>query len=440
MKLLFKLDIDKRNDLSKPQSIIAYFNGNINGKRTKPQKPTPHKVLAKHFSKGEVSGTYEKHKINASLNKLRSIFHQEVVKAKVKGLEIDKSILVRSIMLEEGMDVEIPDVVYLDDYTRTFISEMRFMLNDKGTAGLADNTKRQYINWNNLLLQYQKEREETGGARISLKYATIQELNDYVKFLIEREYASATISKRIKNLKTIAGHAKKKGLAVSPAFNDYENGFTQKKEKEDIIFLSKEEVAKIKTPNDDLPNHLKNTQTIVAFSLALGQRVSDMMNITPETFRLDDDGDYIADVKQEKTGKQVSIPINDKALIKLIKEAKSNGEPLFRAISDQKYNDYIKELGKRQGITDIIKGKQRIQTQYGYRLTETEGEKYKYISSHTFRRTLISLLYQANVPEYHILKISGHSETSTLHAYIGDDPMRTKQQTQELKNMLPDTF
>ena len=71
---------------------------------------------------------------------------------------------------------------------------------------------------------------------------------------------------------------------------------------------------------------------------------------------------------------------------------------------------------------------------------EAEGEKYKYLSSHTFRRTLISLLYQANVPEYHILKISGHSETSTLHAYIGDDPMRTKQQTQELKNMLPDTF
>ncbi|MGY8866719.1 MAG: tyrosine-type recombinase/integrase [Methylophagaceae bacterium] len=440
MKLLFKLDIDKRNDLSKPQSIIAYYNGKINGKRTKPQKPTPHKVLAKHFIKGEVSGTYEKHEINASLNKLRSIFHQEVVKAKVKGLEIDKSILVRSIMLAEGMDVEIPDVVYLDDYTRTFISEMRFMQNNKGSAGLADSTKRQYINWNNLLLQYQKEREETGGARISLKHATIQDLNDYVKFLIDREYASATISKRIKNLKTIAGHAKKKGLVVSPAFNDVENGFSQKKDKEDIIFLSKDEVIKIKTPNDDLPDHLKNTQTIVAFSLAIGQRVSDMMRITPKSFRLDDDGDYIAEIKQEKTGKQVSIPIKDKALVKVIKEAKSNGEPLFRVISDQKYNDYIKALAQRQGIVSKIKGKQRIPTKYGYRLTEVEGEKYKFISSHTFRRTLISLLYQANVPEYHILKISGHSDTSTLHAYIGDDPMRTKQQTQELKNMLPDTY
>jgi len=440
MKLLFKLDIDKRNNLLNPQSIIAYYNNNNNGKRTKPQKPTRWKVLAKHFSKGVLSGIYEKHEINASLNKLRSIFHQEVVKAKLKGLEIDKSILIRSIMLEEGVDVEISDVTYLDDYTDTFISEMRFMSNNNGTIGLADSTKRQYNNWKNLLHQYQEERQEVGGARISLKHATIQELNDYVKFLIEREYAPATISKRIKNLKTIAGHAKNKELAVSPAFNDYENGFTQKKDKEDIIFLSKEEVSKIKTPNDDLPDHLVNTQTIVVFSLALGQRVSDMMRITPQSFRLDDDGDYIADIKQEKTGKQVSIPINDKALIKVIKEAKSNGEPLFRVISDQKYNDYIKELAKRQGITDIIKGKQRIQTQYGYRLTETRGEKYKYISSHTFRRTLISLLYQENVPEYHILKISGHSETSTLHAYIGDDPMRTKQQTQELKNMLPNAF
>ena len=367
---------------------------------------------------------------------MRTIFHEEAVRAKLKGLEVDKSTITRAIRLEEGQEAEIPEVVYLDEFTNNiFLNQMRFMANSKGKAGLADSTKRQYRNCKNLLLKYQEESD----TRISLLHATIDDINRFVAFLINREYAPATISKRIKNLKTIASYAKKKALNVSPSFNDVENGFSQKKDKEDIIFLSKEEEVSIKAPNDDLPEHLKNTQRIVAFSLALGQRISDMMRLSHETFHEDRDGDYVANIKQWKTGKRVSIPVKDKMLKAIIKEAKLKAQPLFRTISHQKYNDYIKALAQRQSIVSKIKGKQRTPTKYGYRLLEVEGEKYKFISSHTFRRTLISLLYQANVPEYHILKISGHSETSILHAYIGDDPMRTEQQTQELKNMLPDT-
>lgn len=89
------------------------------------------------------------------------------------------------------------------------------------------------------------------------------------------------------------------------------------------------------------------------------------------------------------------------------------------------------------GIDSIIKAKARKKVKNGYRNVETEGEKYRFISSHTFRRTALTRLYQIGIPEYHILQISGHSKSETLHAYLGIDPNK-EAQTLELKRLLKD--
>ncbi|MDG1029065.1 MAG: hypothetical protein P8O98_08680, partial [Flavobacteriaceae bacterium] len=96
MKLLFKQDIKPTTNLNKPQSIVAYYNGKREGKQTKPQYPTGHQVLPKHFSNGRVINTYEKHDINASLKKMEAIFHEEVEGATQKGLDLDKALLIRT--------------------------------------------------------------------------------------------------------------------------------------------------------------------------------------------------------------------------------------------------------------------------------------------------------------------------------------------------------
>ena len=123
------------------------------------------------------------------------------------------------------------------------------------------------------------------------------------------------------------------------------------------------------------------------------------------------------------------MPIVEEKEIEVVKTR------LYRAISDQKYNDYIKVLGKRAGIDTIIKAKARKKVKNGYRNVETKGEKYRFISSHTFRRTALTRLYQIGIPEYHILQISGHSKSETLHTYLGIDPNK-EAQTLELKRML----
>ena len=80
---------------------------------------------------------------------------------------------------------------------------------------------------------------------------------------------------------------------------------------------------------------------------------------TELAFIKDKEGIYIAHITQKKTGKQVSIPVMEEKAIEVIETG------LFRVISDQNYNDYIKELGKIAGIDTITTGTERIELENG---------------------------------------------------------------------------
>ena len=429
MKLLYKQDIRKATNLSKPQSIIAYYNGQRDGKPTKIQYPTGHKVLAKHFSEGRVINTYEKHDINASLKKMEAIFHEEIEEAIQKGLDPDKALLIRTIRKAQGLNPEIPKNLFLLDYIYKFLDKMDRMENNKGGLGLAKGTQKYYKTLYNIYKDYEAIQQKEGVSRTTLQHATIEEIEGFRDYLIKQKYAQATITKRIKSIKAVVNHAKRRGIAVSNAFSDFRNARNQTKNKEEIIYLTEGEIKQITNPDLDLPPYLHNTQRIVIIHLATGQRVSDIMKLNIRSFRAEKDGTFTAFIRQQKTGKEVIIPIVEEQALEVIKTG------LFRAISDQKYNNYIKELGRKAEINTIIRAKERKKVESGFRNIETEGEKYKFISSHTFRRTALTLLYQKGIPEYHILQISGHSKSETLHAYLGIDPNK-EARTLELKRML----
>ena len=429
MKLLYKQDIRKATNLSKSQSIIAYYNGYRDGKQTKIQYSTGHAVLPKHFSNGRVVNTYEKHDINASLKKMEAIFHEEVDEAKEKGLNPDKALLIRSIRKAQGLTTEIPKNLFLLDYIYKFLEQMDRMENNRGGLGLAKGTQKYYKTLYNIYKDYEALQEKEGVSRITLQHATIEQIEGFRDYLIKQKYAQATITKRIMSIKAVVNHAKRRGIAVSNSFSDFRNARKQIKDKEEIIYLTEGEISQITNTDLDLPPYLQNTQRIVIIHLAIGQRVSDIMKLKKGSFRAEKDGTFTAVIRQQKTGKQVNIPIIGEQALEVIRTG------LFRAISDQKYNDYIKELGMRAGINTIIKAKERKKIKTGFRNIETEGEKYKFISSHTFRRTALTQLYQKGIPEYHILQISGHSKSETLHSYLGIDPNK-EAQTLELKRML----
>jgi integrase len=80
----------------------------------------------------------------------------------------------------------------------------------------------------------------------------------------------------------------------------------------------------------------------------LGQRGQDLLNLTEDNF-VTRNGLEVIELKQQKTGKQVTIPV-----LPVTKEILKEGLP-YR-ISLQKFNKLLKDLCKEAKIDDVIPG------------------------------------------------------------------------------------
>lgn len=423
MQLYFKQDI-RPTTKGKELSVIASVQFSFSGKRSQFQASLGSRwrgvgdilVSPENFDNsngGKITGKYSKsHPAQLLMGKVRSIWFEEVERAKKKGIPVDsntfngsllKSIIARA---KNHREAKSTNQIYLSDYITDYIDAGKTMTNAKGQFGLTKGTIKHYKNVQNHLNNF----ETSTGIRLTLQNTTTQQLDQFKNFLIDSNYAQPTIIKRLKSIKTVAKFAERNGLEVSPAFSLYKLPRQNKKDREKIIYLTREEMDAILEVKD-LPDYLLNTQRLITIQYETGQRVSDLMAMDSKTF-IKKGTQITARIKQQKTGKVVLIPITSKRAIEVIKSG------LFRQISEQKYNDYIKQLAKRAGIDSTIIGSKRVNN----RGTVVKGEKWEFISSHTFRRGCLTNLHQLGIPDYYLLQISGHSSTAMLYQYLGIEP------------------
>ena len=83
------------------------------------------------------------------------------------------------------------------------------------------------------------------------------------------------------------------------------------------------------------------------------------------------------------------------------------------AISTQKMNDYLKELGKLCEFNDIVP----ILRISRNKKTEQVKHKYELLTTHTGRRTFVTLSYQRGIPDYILIRITGHKNIETFRTY-----------------------
>ena len=108
---------------------------------------------------------------------------------------------------------------------------------------------------------------------------------------------------------------------------------------------------------------------------------------------------------------------------------------LFDKISHQKFNEYLKELGKVQGIDTIMIGELRGKTEKGTRKKVVEGSRHLFLHAHALRKTKLTNLFHKGVPENLLMLISGHTKADLLYDYIGVRPSKERQLA-ELKSVL----
>ena len=260
----------------------------------------------------------------------------------------------------------------------------------------------------------------------SLKVEEINETfkNLWVEWNTKQQYAQSTIMKELKMIKIVCTHAQSKGVKVSP---DIVSRLKMKGKNIElpIIYLTMTELKGI-MKLDDLPEYLENARDWLLISCLTGQRVSDFMRFDASMFNIVE-GRTFLEIKQVKTGRVVSIPITEQVLNILNKRGGNFPHP----ISDQKYNDYVKEVCKLAGINKPTKGRLAKVVQIDGK-NETRKiigtyEKWQLIGSHIGRRSFASNYYQ-RMKTSEIKDITGHATEQMLLQYIGKstDSKQTK--------------
>lgn len=215
-----------------------------------------------------------------------------------------------------------------------------------------------------------------------------------------------TIHKYISTLKVFLKWCNDNDYLVHPdVFKTQKTNF-KKKAYNEIIALSESEIQKLM--NHDLSDRpsLERVRDLFCLLCYTGQRFEDLINFDPKDIK-NNAWDFIS----VKVKKRVIVPFEGYiAPAKDILERIGYSVP---KISNQKFNEYIKTVGKLAGMDEIIK----ITRYSGKQKLVIEKRKYDFLSSHVGRRSMVTNLLSRNVPITLVQKLIAHSDIRTLMKY-----------------------
>jgi integrase len=222
---------------------------------------------------------------------------------------------------------------------------------------------------------------------------------------VEKKYGINTVGNTIKNIKVFMNEALERGLTTNAQFKSKK--FKKVQEASENIYLTTSEIETIY--NLDLTNNprLANVRDLFIIGCYTGLRFSDLVQLKEENLI---DNKTKVKIKTTKTGEVVIIPLH-----RYIKEilAKNEGA-LPPLISNQKMNDYLKELGEKAEIESHVL---ITSTKAGNKLHES-FKKFQLITTHTARRSFATNAYLNEVPTLSIMKITGHKTEKAFLTYI----------------------
>jgi len=258
-----------------------------------------------------------------------------------------------------------------------------------------------------LLIRYQA----TNNKILLIKDVNENFKDNFENYCLVNNYAPNTTTRALRSIKTICKDAMYRGIEVSIQLENIKPKYKKVKN----IYLSFDELEKIENKKD-FPEYLENAKDWLIISCYTGQRVSDFMRFTDEMIRIEN-SKKLLEFTQKKTGKLMTVPLHKKVLE--ILDKRSGMFP--RAISDQRYNDYIKEVCELAKINNKIKGSKSTETEPDskeYRKKEGTFKKWELVTSHIGRRSFATNFY-GKIPTTYLIYITGHSTEVMFLNYIG---------------------
>lgn len=236
---------------------------------------------------------------------------------------------------------------------------------------------------------------------------------EFSEYCEKQQYSRITIQRDFAEIKTICIDARTKGVETSLELDK----LSFPRLKANNIFLTFDEIKAIENiEQEKLTESLHNAKDWLIISCYCGQRISDFMRFNTDMIRVEN-GKSLIEFTQKKTDKIMTVPLHPK-IIEILE--KRNGTFPY-AISDQKYNDYIKKVCEIAKITQVIKGSKKIETtpESGmYRKITKEYRKCDLVSSHIGRRSFASNYYGI-IPTTYLIYVTGHSSEVQFLNYVG---------------------
>jgi len=217
----------------------------------------------------------------------------------------------------------------------------------------------------------------------------------FIQWLEEQGYTRNYIGVFTQNLKVFMNYTYRKGVHNN---SEYQL-FKKRRETVNHPYLNENEIEKIRLLCN-LSEKLQNVRILFLLSYYTGMRFADITRLHSSSISAG-----IIRFRVAKTNKLQTIPCAS-----FVKENVDKKRP----ISNQKFNNYLKDLCLRAGIDEHI----TIERTKGGSIHCQQGPKHLFITAHTARRSFATNFFLRTKDLQATSKFLGHSSISVTENYL----------------------
>jgi integrase len=277
-------------------------------------------------------------------------------------------------------------------------------------------TVKRYENIKNILKNFEAAK------KYPLTFSKIDD-NFHQKFttycMDDLKHINNTYSRNLGLFKTFMYYAKDKKYTYNDKFMNFKKATRVITNQ---IALTLEDLNKLLDHNFE-SKKLERVRDVFVFACVTGMRFGELSLITKSNVN-----DHFIILKEEKDENKEAREIPLTSISRYILTKYDYQLPL---IKNQKQNEYIKEVFQELKYTHKV---QKVTTKGKENIIE-EMEFYNRISSHTARRTFITLMKRQGKSDKLIASITGHSDMKTLNQYYQVSDPEKKEAMDEVFNL-----
>lgn len=241
---------------------------------------------------------------------------------------------------------------------------------------------------------------------------SIETMNKYLQHLSKTMY-NEKIEKVLSMLKEFLKYANQKNYPVNKEFFEYEPMLRKCERK--VRYLTTDELKTIINLELEEGSSMDMTRDFFVFQCFTALRYSDIKQLKHDNIREVEGGKYEIDILTKKDKDRIPFPLS-KVATRIYTKYKDNlydNGVVFPVISNQKYNEHLKELGKLAELKgEWIDYQCKLD-----RVVEVKTPKSD-LTSHTARRTFVVTALNEGVELDLIAQITSHSDIVAMRPYI----------------------